>query len=176
MSQPFLPARAGINLRLIVFIVLVSSPFVWCGYAGMRYVFNGGIEDHGAYKKVDLKALGHFNFDQFTGGINDVPAIYRKLDGQRVMLEGYMYSDTGASSVRGFQFVYNIQRCCFGGPPKVQERVFVYCAPGKVINPNPAPYMQMVGTLHVQVKKEKEGAITSVYTMDLESARPVRSF
>jgi hypothetical protein len=173
MSQPFVPARSGINFRLMAFIMLVSSPFVWCAYAGVRYVFNGGIEDHGGYKKIDLKAIGNFNFDQFTGNINDVPTIYRKLDGQRVMLDGYMFSSTGASNVHDFQLVYNIQRCCFGGPPKVQERVFVFCPPGKIIGMNSA-YMQMVGTLHVQVTQDKGGAITSVYTMDLENARLAR--
>jgi len=175
MSRPFAPARSGINLRLVAFIVVVSSPFVWCAYAGVRYAFNGGIKDHGSYKEVDLKALGHFNFDQFAGGINDVPAIYRNLDGQRVMLEGFMFSTTRANSVSEFEFVYNIQKCCFSGPPQVQERVFVSCSPGKMIRLNSA-YMRVVGTLHVQVKKEKEGTIQSVYTMDLENAQPVKGF
>ena len=170
MSASFTPAQSAINLRLVVFIVLVSSPFVWCAYAGMKYAFNGGIEDHGAYKKVDLKALGKFNFDQSNGTISEVPERFRNLDGQRVTLEGFMYSPDRAQRVSDFQFVYNIQVCCFGGPPRVQERVFVFCPPGRMLMMDDR-YMKMTGILHVQVKKV-DGIITSVYTLDLQDARP----
>ena len=80
-----------------MFIALVSAPFIWCSYVGLKYVLNNGIEDHGSYKKVDLKALGFFNFDQANGSINDVPPQFRKLDGQKVMLEGFMWSPSSAA-------------------------------------------------------------------------------
>jgi len=170
-TNQFVPARSGINLRLVMFIVLVSAPFVWCSYIGLRYVMNNGIEDHGEYKKVDLKALGFFNFDQANGTINDVPPQFRALDGKKVMLEGFMWSPTSATRLHDFQFVYNVQKCCFNGPPLVQERVFVSCPAGKSI-PYVDNYMKMIGTLHVDVKKV-DGVITSVYTMDVERGERV---
>lgn len=169
-TAPFKPARSGLNFRLIAFIAIVSAPFIWVAYGSVRYVLHGGIEDMGAYKKVDLKALGNFNFDSTNGTVNDVPALFRKLDGQKVMLEGFMWSPNASVRVKDFQFVYNIQKCCFNGPPLVQERVFVHCPPGKSF-PYIGDYMQMVGTLHVDVKRE-DGVITSVYSMDVESGKP----
>jgi len=170
MSSPttFKPARSGVNVRLIMFIAVVSAPFVWMAYAGTRYLFNGGIEDKGEYKLVDLKALGNFNFDGANGSTNDVPAIYRKLDGQKVALDGFMWSPLAASQLSDFQFVYNIQKCCFNGPPLVQERVFVHVPNNKRLS-YVDRYLRMVGTLHVQVKKE-DGIITSVFTMDVDRA------
>ena len=168
----FTPARSGINLRLLMFIALVSAPFIWCSYVGLKYVLNNGIEDHGTYKKVDLKALGFFNFDQANGGITDVPPQFRKLDGQKVMLEGFMWSPSSAARLHDFQFVYNVQKCCFNGPPLVQERVFVNCPPGKSV-PYVDYYMRMIGTLHVDVKKV-DGVITSVYTMDVDRGERVQ--
>ena len=34
-----------------------------------------------AYRMVDIKALGNFNFDGANGTIDDVPSVFRRLDG-----------------------------------------------------------------------------------------------
>jgi len=167
-TTTFKPARSGLNVRVILFIALVSAPFVWMAYAGTRYLFNGGIEDKGEYKLVDLKALGNFNFDSANGTTQDVPVIFRKLDGQKVALDGFMFSQYSAAQLSDFQFVYNIQKCCFNGPPLVQERVFVHVPNNKRLL-YVDRYLRMIGTLHVQVKKE-DGQITSVFTMEVERA------
>ena len=92
-----------------------------------RGLYNKGIEWHGDYADVDLKAMGNFPFSPAAGTRDDVPARWRALDGKRVQLEGFMWSPVSAGT-RGteFQFVYNINICCIGGPPQVQERVFGY--------------------------------------------------
>ena len=134
---------------------------------GARYLFNGGVEDHGNYKVVDLKALGNFNFDQAAGGINDVPAHFRKLDGECVQLTGFMWSPSSAAQLKDFQFVYNVAKCCFNGPPLVQERVFAHILPGSRPLPYVDNYVKLTGVIHVDVKKQ-DGVITSVYTLDVE--------
>jgi hypothetical protein len=173
-TTPFKPARSRVNLRLCVFLAIIAAPFIWGTYVGARYFINGGIQDMGDYKKVDLKALGFFNFDQRDGAMTDVPDKFRKLDGQRVMLEGFMYSPNSASRLHDFQFVYNVTKCCFNGPPLVQERVFAHCAPGKSLRYVP-DYVRLVGVLHVNVVKDSAGIITSVYTMDVQKAEDVRA-
>jgi len=163
--ENFKPARSKINLRLVLFIAVISAPFIWATYAGARLLLNGGIEDMGSYKKVDLKALGYFNFDNMTGTIDNVPARYRNLDGQKVALEGFMYLQNGAARLHNFEFVFNRQICCFRGPPLVQERVFVH---SQVALPYVDGECRIVGTLHVRIEKNEVGAITSVYTMDVD--------
>ncbi len=161
----FKPARSKITLRLFLFIAVIASPFVWATYAGARLLLNGGIEDLGSYKKVDLKALGFFNFDNMTGTINNVPARYRNLDGQKVALEGYMWAPDSSVRAHNFQFVFNVAMCCFQGPPLVQERVFAHSS---VARPFVGRECQIIGTLHVRIEKNEVGTITSVYTMDVD--------
>lgn len=163
--EPFKPARSRINPRLFLFIAVISTPFIWATYAGARLLLNGGIEDMGSYKKVDLKALGYFNFSDINGTINDVPARYRNLDGQKVALEGFMFSQKSALRLHDFEFVYNRQICCFKGPPLVQERVFVHSS---IALPYVDSECRVVGTLHVRLEKNEVGTITSVYTMDVD--------
>ena len=163
------PRVRNVNIRLLAFLAIICTPILWGAYVGARTFFNNGVEDHGDYKKVDLKALGFFQFDQNNGTIADVPNAFRKLDGQRVMLEGFMWTPSSAARVKDFQFVYNVNKCCFSGPPLVQERVFVHIPNGKSL-PLISDYVRVVGTLHVDVKKNEDGVITSVYTMDLEKA------
>lgn len=163
--EQFKPARSRINLRLFLFIAVISTPFIWAAYAGARLLLNGGIEDMGSYKMVDLKSLGFFNFDDVKGTIDNVPGRYRNLDGQRVALDGFMWAPDHAVRTRNFEFVYNIQKCCFNGPPFVQERVFVHSSTALPIT---GRLWRLTGTLHVRLQKNEIGTITSVYTMDVD--------
>ena len=173
-NEPSTPAASAprVNVRLLVFLLVVSAPFLYIIGKSIRFSMTGGISDYGDYKKVDLKALGNFPFDQMDGTIEQVPQRYRELDGQRVMLEGFMFAPENAGS-RGnrFQFVYDVNKCCFGGAPQVQERVFAYAKKGSPIYPQDV-LATVVGTLHVRVVKDPQtGAITSVFDLDVEEAR-----
>ena len=162
--------RGGVTPRLAIFLALVCLPFVWFGYIFLNETLTGGIHHRAKFAEVDLKRLGHFNFDETNGTLSDVPARFRDLDGQRVRLEGFMsVRNTSADHVSDFEFVYNRTTCCILGPPRVQERVFVNAPNGDV------PYCdEMVGIegiLHVNVVKEA-GTVKSVYTLDLERVDP----
>jgi len=160
-------ARRRINFRLIIFLGIVSFPFLWFGYVFLNQTLTGGIEQHADYAKVDLKALGNFPLDGANGTMTDIPSRWRGLDGKRVVLEGFMYAPNAASDqVNDFQFVYSITKCCFNGPPLVQERVFAK-VPGSGSVPYYGDLARVVGTLHVNIEKEA-GIIRSVYTLDVE--------
>ncbi len=167
MTTASYPTRKRINFRLIIFLVVVCFPFLAIGYVLLNDRLTGGIEHHGKYDEVNLKAMGNFPFDQNNGTIDSVPARWRQLDGKRVMLEGFMWAGgSAAPRITDFQFVYSISRCCFNGPPLVQERIFAHTK-----GDTPVPYygdmVKIVGTLHVNVQKEA-GVVTTVYTMDVE--------
>jgi hypothetical protein len=103
-----------------------------------------------------------------NGTLNDVPAIYRDLDGKKVVLEGFPYpTNYSGDAVPEFQFVYNIAKCCFGGPPKVQERVFAHTKDGSAIATPLQQFATLEGTLHVRLKKEAGHAV-SLYDLDIE--------
>lgn len=165
--------RQRINFRLILFLAVVCVPCAWIGYIFANEYLTHGIHKHEGYVDVNLKQLGQFPFDKENGQLTDVPKEFRELDGKRVELKGKMYAGFSAySKVSSFEFVYDVNKCCFGGPPQVQERVFVHSS-------QPVPLYGMydlvdiVGNLHVRLKREAGGVITSVYDLDLESLKLV---
>jgi hypothetical protein len=163
-----------INFRLITLAALI---FLLVGYPVYLYVdaaVNHGVDRIGNLNVVDLKSLGNFPFNDASGGINDVPAIYRALDGKKVALEGFPYpTNNSADEVPEFEIVYNIAKCCFGGPPKVQERVYVHTRDGSSVPAYFYRYSSVEGTLHVEAHKEG-GLVTSLYTLELDKVSPVQ--
>jgi hypothetical protein len=163
-----LPLRERINVRLIVFLVLVTLPFLWCLWMilDQRTIIN-----RGDYYEVDLKAMGNFPFDAKRDTAEVIPAEVRELDGKKVVFEGEMYApDQASSRVEGFQLVYSITECCLGGPPKVQERVFAYVPEGKRIRNYTGRQVTCTGTLHVKLEKV-EGETVSVFRMDVDDVQ-----
>jgi hypothetical protein len=164
------PRRGEINLRLVIFLAIVLSPILCIAYVFVAGKLSGGIEQHAGYAEVDLKELGNFPLND-DSTINDVPARWKGLDGKRVLLQGFMYAPNSAGGdVSNFQFVYNRTKCCFSGPPQVQERVFVRMPKGSI--PYDNDMVKVTGTLHVDVVKDG-GKIISVYTLDLEKVDQV---
>jgi len=170
-----LPARRPrVNLRLVVLLGMAALPFLYFAYVIVDQAMTGGVKDRGGYYEVDLKSLGQFPFDADQDDKSNIPERWRKLDGKKVALVGEMYVGMSAApKVQGFELVYSIQKCCFGGPPRVQERVFVKAPPGK-----PVPFywqpVRVVGTLHVDAKRaDAQGPVVSVFQMDVDSLEPV---
>ncbi len=75
-----------------------------------------------------------------------------------------------------FQFVYNVANA-YGGPPQVQERVFATFGAGKSVEYYKwaGEFVELRGILHVELNHDPDGAITSVFQMDVESVRSVVS-
>lgn len=166
------PRRPRIHMRMVVLLAFLGLPFVYVGYIIIDQAISGGVKDRGNYYEVDLKTLGSFPFDGQQDDNSNIPEKWRKLDGKRVVLVGEMYAGgSAAPEVNQFQLVYSIQKCCFGGPPRVQERVFVNAPPG-----NPMPFywqpVKVTGILRVDAKRV-EGQVVSVFEMDVETLEPV---
>jgi hypothetical protein len=161
-SVAALPGRRPINLRMVIFaaiaLFLIGTPVYWM----ISELATNGIHSHGDWYTVDLKAMGFFSLPP-NGTVADVPRDYRALDGKRVQLEGFMYAPLEASNhAKEFELVYNISKCCFGGPPLAQERVFCTFDMNTMA--------RVVGILHVSIHREM-GKIDSVYTLDVESTQ-----
>ncbi|MDB5329784.1 MAG: hypothetical protein JWP03_935 [Phycisphaerales bacterium] len=166
--------KLRVNMRMLVAGAAIGLPVFWFTSAFVEQVVYGGVHRHDGWTEADLKALGNFPFNKETGTIDQVPSKYRALDGQRVVLTGFMYSNTGAGDrVHDFEFVYNIQQCCFGGPPKVQERVFARCPDHKAVT-FASDLRRLTGILHVKLDRDAEGVVSSVYTMDVEKSERVK--
>jgi hypothetical protein len=169
-KQP-LPRR--INGRLIGFvgtIVFLAGAILYMAWPAISMSYGGGIRHTSEGDEVNLKALGYFALDEHNGTIEQVPRKFRQLDGKKVILEGFMWGGDSVNRPHIFQFVWNIQNCCFNGPPLPQERVFVKVPEGRDIHWIDG-FARIVGTLHVKVVKD-HGSVVSVYTMDVDRAEP----
>jgi hypothetical protein len=174
-SRPY-SARSRVNWRLVIMLSIVAVPFLWMGYMLVNQFVTGGVSRHGDYYAVDLKALGNFAFDDSAGTVAEVPERYRKLDGKKVELEGFMYSPQSAGE-RGteFQFVYNVTKCCFSGPPLVQERVYGHVKDGSDVPLyDMYTFARVTGTLHVRVIRDEAGSVHSVYDLDVDKAEKIK--
>lgn len=169
-KQP--PARKRFNPRVLILGLVLALPVGWMVYTFVKLSVGSGIEQVGDYKEVVLKAMGNFAFDETSADVNQVPEVYRQLDGQKLLLVGEMYSDSAADYATEFQLVYSIQKCCFGGPPKVQERVFAKLPPGKKA-PIYSGLVKVYGILHVKPELDN-GRVISLYTLDVEKMEPYR--
>jgi hypothetical protein len=162
------PFYQRINYRILILIAIVLVPATFIAGTFISEALSHGIHDRGAYKEVDLKALGNFPFDQKSGTDEDIPALYRKLHGQKVLLRGFMYvKDTSADHVNDCEFVYNIFNCCFNGPPQVQERVFIHRDKAMPLYGSQT-LVDVVGTLRVGVVRNPAGIPSSVFRLDVE--------
>jgi hypothetical protein len=172
-SDVKIPLRERINFRIIIFAAVVLFLIGTPVYIFLKENLTGGIESVGDMKKVDLKAMGNFPFDEINGTVNDIPQRYRALDGQKIQLEGQVYDDSEAGDrMTRFQLVYSIAKCCFGGPPRVQERVWVVVPPDMKVPNVSGGFARATGTLHIDLNRQ-EGKATQVYTMTLDQLEPM---
>lgn len=181
VSQPVVDYRAPapvraplINVRMIVFASVFLVIFGTLAYVYLDTTLTHGVRERSdGYVEVDLKSMSTFAFDQQVGTVDDVPEVYRKLDGKKVVLVGEMYAGSSANADVGqFDLVYSIAKCCFTGTPQIQH--FVKSRP---VDGRPLPFyngpVRAKGQLKVQVTKDPDGKITGVYHLAVESVEPV---
>jgi hypothetical protein len=164
-STASIPFMQRINFRVLTFVVVIGGLLGYPLWHGAKALFVGPIQQVGEYKKVNLKALGNF---PFYGEWEEIPAMWRALDGEKVLLEGEVFAPNEAGDrMTQFQLVWNIEKCCFEGEPRVQERVFAIVPPEMKQRNLNMQGARVYGTLHVKIKRD-EGEIISVYELDVE--------
>ena len=172
-SSPRPPLASRVTPRMVFFLLVVLVLVGYPVYVFVEAAVTGGIRDRGDYKEVDLKAMSLFHFDQNTGTIDDVPAKWRALDGQKVKVVGEMWEPYSAGNlVVGFELVYSIAKCCFSGPPQIQHFVQCRVVSGKTAGYHSGP-VEVTGTMRVKVTRDDLGKITGVYHMEVESVKPL---
>jgi len=98
-----------------------------------------------------------------------VPGAIRRLDGQRVMIQGFMIPTQAQDrAVREFLLVRSQANCCFGAPLQVADLVAVRMA-GTPAAPLMDRVVNVVGRLHVQERWTGQ-YLGALYRMDAESA------
>lgn len=173
-SRPSATRAPRFNLRMFVFVGVFVALFGTLAYLYLETTLTHGIQEgKDGYLRVDLKSMSTFAFDQQFGTVEDIPPVYRELDGKKVSLVGQMWvGGSRLGEVGQFDLVYSISKCCFTGAPQIQH--FVKSRP---VDNRPLPFyegdVRVKGTLKVNVTKDPDGKITGVYHLAVESVEPV---
>lgn len=162
------PLSQRVNVRMIVFWLVMLALVGFPVYLFLDSTLTGGIRQRGDYTQIDLKAMSNFPFDQINGTQQDVPEIWLKQNGKKVILYGEMWQpQVAAGKISNFELCYSIAKCCFSGPPQIQHFVQAKAAPGSNVEYYDG-LVKVTGTLHVNVIKSA-GRIQSIYQLDVES-------
>ncbi len=108
---------------------------------------------------------------QTPGGRDPFPAEIRKLDGRKVIIDGFMMPiDFDKGKVRTFLLTRSMMGCCYADSFGITDIIKVQPADGKTVS-----FSQMVrvtGTLEVGEEKDSEGYIESVYRIKSDEVAP----
>jgi hypothetical protein len=116
---------------------------------------------HDVHTPLDLSTVS-YPFDQDHGKLSDIPAEFRKLDGQKVVADGYVIPLDQTEQIRRFALEPWIPSEP-GTAATLQQVVDCTCNPMKYISDK----VRVYGRLHVFVQLDGE-FIVSVYQMDVD--------
>jgi len=120
---------------------------------------------------IPFAKLSFRYWPQIKGGRDPFPAEVRKLDGRKVIIEGFMVPvDFDKGKIQTFLLTRSMIGCCYADSPGITDIIKVQRADGK-----PAQFTQMArvtGTLEVGEEKDSEGYIESVYRIKADDIAP----
>jgi hypothetical protein len=130
-------ARSGLVLSLLFAVV---------GPARLAYVY--ATEVPPGYERVSYAELQP---DEAEPG-QEVPPAALSLEGKRIFIKGYVYPGRDTEGIRQFLLVRDRGECCFGGNPKITDRILV-----TLDDPLRLAYStrlhKLGGTFHVEVRQ-----------------------
>ncbi len=122
--------------------LILSAAFAVLGPARLTYEYMTEVPD--GYQRVTYAELQPDPAQ--TGQL--MPPSALDLEGKRVFIKGYMYPGRDKDGIREFLLVRDQGDCCFGGDPKITDRIHV-----KLVGPLRVAFQsrmhKVAGTFHV---------------------------
>ena len=141
-------ARVGLALSLLFGII---------GPALLMYVYLTEVPE--GYARV---SYGELQPDETQAG-QLVPPTALELEGKKVFIKGYVYPGQRTDGIREFLLVRDQGDCCFGGDPKITDRIQVTLEEPLQLTYQPRLH-KLGGTFHVEVQdKAIDGAKGGVF-------------
>lgn len=75
------------------------------------------------YRRISYRELDYNQADKESGAT--IPAAAETLDGEKVFIKGYVYPGSLKRGIKRFLLVRDKGDCCFGGNPKITDRIQV---------------------------------------------------
>ena len=93
---------------------------------------------------------------EYRPGLEALPDSIRNLDGQKVVMIGFLMTIFEYDDIHEFHLVASHWSCCYGVPPGLDGAVQVQMAEGEEGLPNTIKPLRVIGTLRVGEVKEAE--------------------
>lgn len=127
-------ARAGLVLSVLLLAV---------GWSRLGYIYATEVPD--GFQRIGYDIL------QPDEDVRDqkIPPSAIELDGHKVFIKGYVYPDGQQQGITRFLLVRDQGDCCFGGNPKITDRIEVRLAAGQSMNFSPRLH-KVAGVLRIK--------------------------
>ncbi|MDA1194502.1 MAG: DUF3299 domain-containing protein [Planctomycetota bacterium] len=104
---------------------------------------------------------------EYRPEMDGLPDAIRKLDGQKVVMIGFLMTLFQYDDIKDFHLVANHWSCCYGVPPGLDGAVRVTLDPKHEGLPNTIKPIRVIGTLRVGEVKEQESEIVwAIYSLE----------
>ena len=127
------------------------------------------LEDEGA-KSLPWEALRGYRYRR---GLEGMPEEIKKLDGQTVVMVGFLMATFEYENIREFHLVASHWSCCYGMPPGLEGVVYVKLQDGANGLRQTLQPVKVVGTLKVEEIKES-GVLLAIYSLRDAKAEELR--
>jgi hypothetical protein len=134
-------ARAGLALSLV---------FLVAGPAALTYQYLTEVPD--GYDRISYAELQP---DPAQVG-QQVPPSALALEGKRIFIKGYVYPGREKDGIRQFLLCRDQGDCCFGGNPRITDRIQVTLADPLRLSYQPRVH-KLGGTFHVEARQSAVG-------------------
>jgi hypothetical protein len=153
----------GLNLAKVG--LALGIVFWLGGTSWLSYVYATEVPD--GYERITYRML--------QPGDNDadgaIPAQAASLDGKRVFIKGYIYPPPGSPPyVTRFLLVRDKGDCCFGGNPKITDRILVDIAPPGRLEFNQS-LRKLAGTFRLQPSEAVDAEGGVLYRLEADYAK-----
>lgn len=145
-------ARTGFTLSLVMLLA---------GWGMLGYIYATEVPE--GYTRI---TYGELQPDRQVRG-QLVPPSALELDGKRVFIKGYMYPGARQFGIQEFILCRDRGDCCFGGNPKLTDRVKVNL-PGSLKTEFSTRVVKVAGVFHVQPTAGADGLDGIYYSLDAE--------
>src|SRR5262245_56141750 len=148
--------------RTLATLGIVLAAVLWVGGGAWQYyVFASELPD------ADTMRISYAELQPEEGERRDqIPADAMALDGKKVLIKGYVYPGTRQYGITQFLLVRDQGSCCFGGNPKITDRIEV-----SLSDPNGFKFsggmFKVAGVFHIMPSSKAVDAVGMVcYRLD----------
>jgi len=107
----------------------------------------------------------------YEDGVKGMPEPVKKLDGQKVMMTGFMLPIDEVENIKQFLLVQSLWSCCYGQPPDINGLVRVVMQGGQKVQYQYDP-IKVIGTFVVKPNYDDDYCV-DIYTLKADSVEVI---